>query len=263
MIAPANARPNESPNEPAAELTPAASLDALLGDRGQRVVVELGDEQAEAGAGDRSAASARSQPESARGTIGISTSTPTARAAAKPTRTIAAGPARRPRVRPASSATANMLSDSGASERPGLHRVVLEHDLEVDRQRDHRAAERDLLEHLLRDPDPERSRVEQARRRAAPACRSRLRRPQPVRERRQRDARRARSARRRPRRPPARRGCRARRRPCRPPTAAEPTTSTPRGAGVGHVAHEPDPRQHDRDHDHLEPRTRPATRGRS
>ena len=26
MIAPANARPNESPNEPAAELTPAASL---------------------------------------------------------------------------------------------------------------------------------------------------------------------------------------------------------------------------------------------
>ena len=26
MIAPANARPNDSPNEPAAELTPAASL---------------------------------------------------------------------------------------------------------------------------------------------------------------------------------------------------------------------------------------------
>ena len=35
MIAPANARPNDSPNEPAAELTPAASLtrSSEIGDR--------------------------------------------------------------------------------------------------------------------------------------------------------------------------------------------------------------------------------------
>ncbi len=37
----------------------------------------------------------------------------------------------------------------------GLHRVVLEHHLEEDRQRDHQAAERDLLHHLLGDPAPE------------------------------------------------------------------------------------------------------------
>ena len=36
-----------------------------------------------------------------------------------------------------------------------LQRVVLEHHLEIDRQRDHRAAESDLLEQLLRDPKSE------------------------------------------------------------------------------------------------------------
>ena len=41
MIAPANARPNESPNEPAAEFTPAGLADPFVRDRAQRVVVEL------------------------------------------------------------------------------------------------------------------------------------------------------------------------------------------------------------------------------
>ncbi len=56
----------------------------------------------------------------------------------------------------------------------GLHRVVLEHHLQEDRQRDHRPAERDLLEHLPRDPEPEHLRSEQVgveQRRLAPrAC---------------------------------------------------------------------------------------------
>ena len=50
--------------------------------------------------------------------------------------------------RPASSATANMLSDSGAIEMPGQQRVVAQHHLQVDRQHDHRAAEGDLLQQL-------------------------------------------------------------------------------------------------------------------
>ena len=49
------ASPNDSPNEPAAEFTPGGLADPLLRDRGERVVVELGHEQAEARAGDRSA----------------------------------------------------------------------------------------------------------------------------------------------------------------------------------------------------------------
>ena len=48
MMAPANARPNDSPNEPAAEFTPAASLTRSSEIGRQRVVVELGDQQAEA-----------------------------------------------------------------------------------------------------------------------------------------------------------------------------------------------------------------------
>src|SRR4029453_2211421 len=43
-----------------------------------------------------------------------------------------------------------------------LERVVLEHHLEVDRERDHHPAERDLLERLARDPEPEVLRREEA-----------------------------------------------------------------------------------------------------
>ncbi len=56
------------------------------------------------------------QPEWARGTIGISTATPTARSR-KPARMILLG-LRPPAFLPATSATANMLSESGAIERP-------------------------------------------------------------------------------------------------------------------------------------------------
>ncbi len=52
MMPPAMARPKESPKEPAAEFTPAASLTRSSVDGRERVVVELGDEQAEAAAGD-------------------------------------------------------------------------------------------------------------------------------------------------------------------------------------------------------------------
>ena len=44
-----------------------------------------------------------------------------------------------------------------------LHRVVLEHHLQEDRDRDHRAAQSDLLQHLSGDPEPEHLRSEQVR----------------------------------------------------------------------------------------------------
>ena len=44
----------------------------------------------------------------------------------------------------------------------GLHRVVLQHHLQEDRQRDHQAAERDLLQRLRRDAEPEVLRLEEA-----------------------------------------------------------------------------------------------------
>ena len=67
----------------------------------------------------------------------------------------AAGPAvRRPRL-PATSATANIVSDSGASDRPASSALYSSDHLQEDRQRDHRAAERDLLQHLAGDAEPE------------------------------------------------------------------------------------------------------------
>ena len=58
----------------------------------------------------------RYQPESMRGTSGSSSATPTT-SRPKPSRMISLG-RRSAALRPASSATANMLSDSGASDRP-------------------------------------------------------------------------------------------------------------------------------------------------
>ena len=46
MIPPAKARPKESPNDPAAELTPAASLIRSPDIGAKRVVVQLGDDEA-------------------------------------------------------------------------------------------------------------------------------------------------------------------------------------------------------------------------
>ena len=104
----------------------------------------------------------------------------------EPARMIAAG--RRPAARlPATSAVANIVSDSGRERQAGLQGVVLEHHLQVDRQRDHRPAERD------------RSAASGTRRRAGTAsCRnrsgsssvglpSRLRRDEPAGERAERD----------------------------------------------------------------------------
>ena len=134
--------------------------DAFLVDRRERVVVELRDEQAEARAGDHRAGSTIAQPESARGTIGISTATPTT-SSGKPARMILLG-LRLPAVFPASSATANMRERERRERQPGLHRVVLEHHLQEDRQGDHQAAERDLLQRLRRDAEPEVLRAKEA-----------------------------------------------------------------------------------------------------
>ena len=90
MIAPANAKPNDSPNDPAAEFTPGGLADPLLGDRGQRVVVELRHQQAQARARDHQRDQRGTQPESARGTIGISTTSPTV-SSANPTRMMLLG----------------------------------------------------------------------------------------------------------------------------------------------------------------------------
>ena len=100
------------------------------------------------------------QPESARGTIGISDGD-------------ADGEQHEPgEDDPARAAVARPLARRAARRRTcqrerrereaGLHRVVLEHHLQVDRQRDHQPAERDLLQRLRRDPEPEVLRREQA-----------------------------------------------------------------------------------------------------
>ena len=70
MMAPANARPNESPNEPPAEFTPAASL-TRSSSIGDRCSVELGHQQAQPRPCDHQR-SRRYQPVSPRGTIAIS-----------------------------------------------------------------------------------------------------------------------------------------------------------------------------------------------
>src|SRR5215471_19937909 len=51
-MAPANASPNDRPNDPPAEFTPAASLTRSSSMGGQRQVVELGDQQAQPRSGD-------------------------------------------------------------------------------------------------------------------------------------------------------------------------------------------------------------------
>ena len=68
------------------------------------------------------------QPSLARGTIARRIRTPTTRTP-KPTLMMALG-RRAPALRPVNSATANVLRDSGASDRAGLQRVVLEDHLQ-------------------------------------------------------------------------------------------------------------------------------------
>ena len=56
-----------------------------------------------------------------------------------------------------------MLRDSWGHGQACSHRAVLEHNLQVDRQRDHRAAQADLLKQLPGDPEPEQLGLEQVR----------------------------------------------------------------------------------------------------
>ena len=66
MIAPANASPNESPNDPGG-VHAGGLADPLLGDRRERVVVQLGDQEAQPAPAITSG-TRRYQPVSARGT---------------------------------------------------------------------------------------------------------------------------------------------------------------------------------------------------
>ena len=95
----------------------------------------------------------KAQPDEARGTMGIRITSPTVRPR-KPSRITLAG-----RRLPALLAGQQRHAEHGQRQRrqrqAGLHRVVLQHHLQVDRQDDHRAAQSDLLEQLPGDPEPE------------------------------------------------------------------------------------------------------------
>ena len=167
MIAPANARPNDRPNEPPAELTPAASLTRSSSIGRERVVVQLRDEQAEPGAGEDQrddeiparvgARHERQQHEDARRRAARTREDDPARAAVA---RLAAGDERDGEHR----------QRQRREREAGLHRVVLEHHLQVDRERDHHPAEGDLLQRLRLDPEPEVLSTRRARCRAAPSC---------------------------------------------------------------------------------------------
>ena len=86
------------------------------------------------------------QPESARGTIGISSSMPTV-SRPDPSRMMLAG-RRRPTRLPARIAVAEHRQRQRRERQAGLHGVVLQDHLQVDRQGDHRPSQRDVLEHL-------------------------------------------------------------------------------------------------------------------
>ena len=68
-----------------------------------------------------------------------------------------------PAFLPASRAIAEHAQRERRERQAGLHGVVLEHHLQVDRQGDHHAAERDLLERLTGDAEPEQGGAEQVR----------------------------------------------------------------------------------------------------
>ena len=170
------------------------------------------------------------QPESARGTIGSSTRMPS-ESSAKPARMMLAG-RRSPARLPASIATKNMLSDSGASDRPAcsaLYSSTIWRKIgseiiappsaicwsvcpEMPSRKMHRREQVRIDERQLR----RRACAGRATRRTGRATR-----------------RRSPAARRRPRRPPPTPGCPARCRPCPAPTGSRPTRSMPRGPVYG------------------------------
>ena len=112
---PAIASPKDRPKDPAAELTPAASL-IRVSSIGASVKLLSCDTSRPRPAPAIISGTVRYQPEVASGTIGISNAMP-AVLSANPVRISAAG-RRFLALRPASMAMANMVSESGASDRP-------------------------------------------------------------------------------------------------------------------------------------------------
>ena len=134
--------------------------DPLLGDRGEGVVLSC-DTSSPSPAPASTRGMARYQPLSALGTSGIRMSRASV-SAANPARMMLLG-LRLPALLPASSATPNIVSDSGASDTPASQRVVAQHQLQVDRQGDQEASQRDLLQDALEDPEAEQLGREQRR----------------------------------------------------------------------------------------------------
>ena len=114
-IAPVNARPTERPNDEIGGVHAGRLTDALLGDRGERVVVDLRDQEPEPGAAQHQrdhevearvgAGDDRDHEQHADG----EQQEPGADQRARPPP---------PALLPASSAMKNIVSDSGASDRP-------------------------------------------------------------------------------------------------------------------------------------------------
>ena len=170
-------QPERQPERAGRGVDPGGLADALLGDRRQRVVVELGDQQtqpAPAMISGIASVPAGGRPRDDRDQHADARRSAATKPSEDDVRWAGACPPSSRRAAP----RANMLSESGAMRQAGLHRVVLEHHLQVDRQRDHHAAQRDLLEHLLGDAraeerlDSNKSRVDQ-RRLALRACAAR------------------------------------------------------------------------------------------
>ena len=160
MIAPANASPNDEPERPAGRVHARRLADALLLDRRERVVVQLRDEQPEAAAGDQERHDHRTSRSARAGRSG-SAPRRRPRAAANPARMILLG-LRLPGPLAGEQRDREHAQRERRERQPCLERVVLEHHLEVDRERDHQPAERDLLQRLGRDPEPEVLRREEA-----------------------------------------------------------------------------------------------------
>ena len=115
MRPPARARPKDSPKEPPAELTPAASLtrSSAIGASVKLLSWETSRPKPDPVI---TRGSTRYHPESTLGTRGMMAAMPTV-LSANPARTMLAG-RRFPALRPASNAMPNIDSDSGASESP-------------------------------------------------------------------------------------------------------------------------------------------------
>ena len=203
------------PERPRRRVHAGRLADALVVDRGERVVVELRHQQSET----RSRDHQRYEEDPAG--VGIGHDRHDQRDAHRAERE--PGPddlGRAPATGPPSGEDRDGEHRQGErSDREArLQRVVLELDLQEDRQRDHRPAERHVLQQLPGDPDPEGRELEQVRIEQGHLA---LAMPphEPAGERPQRDGADRDQQHRRPHRPPATRGCPAPRRPSPPRTS--------------------------------------------